>query len=149
MSEERDALIEEYHVLDKSIEARGSNALLLDSIMIPSSLLLLWYAVANRVNLGLSNFCDLPLEGFMPLLTLSLIIVPWFFHFTSKKLDDVCFDRIEEIESALKIKGHTDVYEKIKDTCWYGLRRNMWNILFSFLGVAYIYISIWLFTRPM
>ena len=146
MSEEQETLIEEYRTLNKAIESRGSNALLLDSILIPSSLLLVSFAVANRVLLGTSHIMDLPVAGFIPVLTLSLIIIPWFFHYTSKKLDDVCFDRIKAIEDELEMEGgHFYVFEMIKDTCWYKLRKNLWHIVFGFLFVVYISISIWLF----
>lgn len=146
MSEEREALIEEYHALNKSIEARGSNALLLDSIMIPSSLILVSFAVVNRVILGKSIIYNLPVAGFIPLLTLLLIIAPFFFHCTSKRLDGVCFDRIKGIEDELGIEGgHFYVYEMVKDTVWYKWRKNMWHILFWFLFVVYIAISIWIF----
>jgi len=146
MSEEKEALIEEYRALNKAVESRGSNALLLDSIMILSSLLLVSLAVVNRISLGISDIWGLPVAGFIPLLTLSLIIIPYFFHYTSKKLDDVCFDRIQAIEDELEMEGgHFYVIEIIKDTLWYKLRKNMWHIAFWFLIVVYIWISIWLF----
>ncbi|MBE0519509.1 hypothetical protein IBX35_00505 [Candidatus Bathyarchaeota archaeon] len=146
MSGEKEALIEEYRALNKAVESRGSNALLLDSIMIPSSLLLVSLAVVNRISLGTSDIWGLPVAGFIPLLTLSLIIIPYFFQYTSKKLDDVCFDRIQAIEDELEMEGgHFYVIEMIKDTVWYKLRKNMWHIAFWFLIVMYIWISIWLF----
>lgn len=146
MSEEKEILIEEYRALNKAVESRGSNALLLDSIMIPSSLLLVSLAVVNRVSLGISDIRDLPVAGFIPLLTLSLIMIPYFFRCTSKKLDDVCFDRMQTIEDELDMEGgHLYVFEMIKDTLWYKLRKNMWHIVFWFLIVVYIWISIWLF----
>lgn len=45
MSKEKDVLIEEYKALNSAVEARCSNVLLLDSIMIPSSLALVSFAV--------------------------------------------------------------------------------------------------------
>jgi hypothetical protein len=146
MSTEKDALIEEYRALNNAVEARGSNALLLDSIMIPSSLLLVSFAVSHRVSLGESHIYGLPVAGFIPIITLSLLIVPYLFHYTSKKLDDVCFDRMHKIEAELKMKGgHAYMHKMIKDTWWYKVRENMWHVLFWFLIVAYIAISIWLF----
>jgi hypothetical protein len=146
MSSRREVLIEEYCNLNKTIENRVSSALLLDSIMIPSSLLLVSFAIANRLGLGTSLVYDLPVAGFVPLLTLSLIIIPYFFHYSSNKLDDVCFDRIKAIEDELEIEGgNLYVLEMVKDTLWYKLRRNMWHIVFWFLIVAYVFISIWLF----
>lgn len=146
MSARREILIEEYRNLNKTIENRGSSALLLDSIMIPSSLLLVSFAVVNRLSLGISLVYSLPVAGFVPLLTLSLIIVPYFFHYSSNKLDDVCFGRIQEIEDELEMEGgNLYVLKMVEDACWYKWRKNMWHVVFWFLTVAYIFISIWLF----
>ena len=146
MSARKDVLIEEYRNLNKTIENRRSSALLLDSIMIPSSLLLVSFAISNRLNLGISLIYNLPVAGFVPLLTLSLIIVPYFFHYSSNKLDAVCFDRIQEIEDELEMEGgNLYVFKMIEDTCWYKCRKNMWHVVYWFLMVAYLFVSIWLF----
>lgn len=139
-------LSEEYQNLNKKIENRESSALLLDSIMIPSSLLLVSFAISNRLSLGISLIYNLPVAGFVPLLTLSLIIIPYFFHYSSNKLDTVCSDRIHEIEDELEMEGgNLYVLKMVEDSYWYKTRKNMWHIVFWFLIVTYVFISIWLF----
>lgn len=146
MSAREQVLTEEYKMLNKKIENRESSALLLDSIMIPSSLLLVSFAIEYRVSLGVSLIYNLPVAGFVPLLALSLVIVPYFFYYSSKKLDEICLYRVLEIEDELEMEGGNFYVSKmIEDSCWYKWRKNMWHTVFWFLIVAYIFISIWLF----
>lgn len=145
----RKALITEYKVLNTAMRSRNSYALLLDSIMIPSSLLLVWYSVVHRGDLGIANIVDLPLAGFLSLLTISLIIVSGFYHITSNRINDVCYSRIEEIEENLKIEGNTYVYKKIRNSWWFKVRENMWIFLFFFLAIVYSFISYWNFVTPL
>lgn len=144
-TKKRKFLLEEYRVLNESIQSRWSDTLLVDSIMIPSSLLVVTFAIAERNNLGKSVIYDLPVAGFIPILTLVLIAISYIAHYTTTKLDKFYIDRIKSIETELGISGHRSIYAQIKGTWWYKLRCEMYHFFFWILIATYIFAAIWLF----
>lgn len=139
------SLIAEYRALNEATQRRGSDTLLVDSIMIPSSLVIVIFAIQFRTELGKSIFVNLPVAGFVPLLALLLVVAPYILWWTTTKLDNMCFDRMCEIEKELKIKGYRYIRERTKCTTWMKIRRNMWHVLFWLFIISYIVTSYWLF----
>lgn len=139
-------LRELYHVLNEIQNNREKNTLFVDSIMIPLSLGIVTYAITNRTNFGMS-IIDVPVAGFIPLLTLLLVLFPYALHYTAMKVDSIYFDHIHKIERELKIEdfGHQSIYNQFIRTRWGRLRRRIWHWFFIALIVAYILIAIWLF----
>jgi len=146
---DNDSLIAEYQVLNKAVQRRGSDTLLVDSIMIPSSLALVTFAIQFRNELGRNNLTGLPNALFIPLLSLILILIPYLLWCTSTKLDNICFDRMCEIEKDLHIKGHQYIRERTKCRIWFKIRRNMWHVFFLLFIGAYLFTAYWLFTETI
>ena len=146
--ERREALFAEYRTLNEAIRSRGREHLLATSIMIPSSLLVVIFAITNREQLGESvHLGHQPVAAFIPLIALALVLIPYVLYLTTKELDDLCFERIKEIEAYLGIKGHHWIYEKATRYWLFRLRRDyLWHIFFLMWVAAYIFTAYWLFT---
>ena len=143
-----ESLIAEYRVLNEAIRRRGSDSLLVNSIMIPSSIAILIFAVQFRRQLGEATLLfNLPVAGFIPLLALLLVIIPYALHWTTKILDEKYFKRIHEIEDELKIKGLRCIHNEIRYETWYNIRRYIRHLFFLALIVIYVCVSIWLFRK--
>lgn len=113
------SLIAEYRVFNRALESRGSDTLLVESIMIPLAIAILTFAVEFEEKLGeVRIFPCLQLAGFIPIMALSLILISYLMHLTTNKLDDIYFDRIHEIEGMLQIQGHNPIRNKIKRKTW-------------------------------
>jgi len=145
------SLIAEYNVLNNAVASRSSAALRLDSIMIPSSIAVLVFAVQFRVELGkalmLKQLGKVPSAGSIPLLALILVVIPFLNHWTANKLDEKYFERINEIEKILCIEGRHSIYNNIRDKRWFKIRLKMWKIFFGLLILVYLAVSAWLFYR--
>lgn len=139
-------LRELYHVLNEFVRGREKNALFVDSIMIPLSILILTYAITNRTSFGRS-IIGVPVAGFIPILTLILVLIPYALHYTATKVDTIYFDHIHKIEKELGIEayGHQSIYNQFRKTRWGRLRRRVWHWFFIALIIVYISVSIWLF----
>ena len=152
MSEEkegrREVLFVEYRTLNEAIRSRGREFLLATSIMIPSSLLVVIFAITNREQLGESvHLGHQPVAAFIPLIALALVLIPYVLYLTTKELDDLCFERIKEIEAHLGIKGHRRIYEKATKHWWFRFRRDyLWHIFFLMWIAAYTFTAFRLFT---
>lgn len=143
------SLIAEYRVLNEAIWRRDQVNLLVNSIMISATLAIVTFAVRFRNELGKNIFFDLPNAGFIPILSLILICIPYLLWWTSTRLDDICFDRIHKIEDILHIKGQQYIWNRVKCSTLYKFRRHMWHfVFFLFLGV-YIFTAIWLFRETV
>ena len=142
-------LIAEYNVLNEAIWRRDQVSLLVNSIMISATLGIITFAIRFRSELGRSILTGLPNAGFIPLLCLILIVIPYLLWWTSTKLDTLCFDRIHEIEDILQIKGHHSILEHIKCNTWYKFRRHMWHVVFLLFIVVYLFTSYWLFRETV
>jgi len=112
------SLIAEYQVLNEFLEKRRSNTLLVINIILPASLLIVSNAFSQKAN----NFAF-----FIPILASIMVFVSWLFYWTKNKLDEVCWERIHEIEDVLHIKGHRHIEEQIKCDMWYKVRCYMWH----------------------
>jgi len=139
-------LRELYHVLNETVSNREKNTLFVDSIMIPLSIVIITYAITNRTSFGMS-IIGVPIAGFIPILTLILILIPYALHSTAIKVDTIYFDHIHKIEKELGIEayGHQSIYNQFAETRWGRLRRRVWHWFFIALIIAYISVSIWLF----
>ena len=143
------SLIAEYQVLNEAIWRRDQVSLLVNSIMIPATLGIVTFAIRFRSELGRNILFDLPNAGFVPLVSLILILIPYLLWWTSAKLDNICFDRIHEIEGILCIKGHQSVLERIKCNTWYKFRCHMWHFIFLLFLGAYVFTAYWLFRETI
>jgi len=148
---EREALLTEYHVLNETVQKSRSDTFLVFSILIPSSLALVTFAVAKRVDLGKSIVYDLPVAGFIPLLTFLLVVPAYFRYFTAFIVESIYFERIFEIEKTLKIKGHKHAFKEMRKLKRRGTlygepdNRILWNLFFLALIIIYLCVAIWLF----
>jgi len=144
-----DSLIAEYEVLNEYVHKREDGTLLANSIIISATLFVVTFAIQNRNNLGMSFFFNVPIAGFIPIISTVLIFVLYFLWGTSSAVDNVCFGRIHEIENILHIEGTGYVLKNVENKWWYGPRRNLWHIVFIlFIGV-YLFTAIWLFRQPL
>jgi len=125
----------------------GRDNLIVNSIMIPASLAIVTFAVQFRSELGRSIIFDSSTAGFIPLLNLILVIIPYVLWRTSTILDDVCLNRIHEIEAILDIRGNRWIREHTRCNIWIKLRRNMWHIVYWFLIGTYVFTAYWLFSH--
>lgn len=142
---DNESLIAEYKVLNEAIQKRGSDCLLVDSIMIPSSLVIVTFAIRFRNDLGVDRLFHLPIAGYITLLALLLVGFPYYLWCTTTKIDNICFDRIHEIEKLLHIKGNLLIREKTKCKTWYKIRKHMWHVFFIIFIIAYVVTAFWLF----
>lgn len=146
---ETQSSIAEYRVLNEAIWRRGRDSLVVNSIMIPASLAIVTFAIRFRSELGTNILFNVPNAGFVPLIGLILIIIPYFLWLTSTKLDDICFDRIYKIEENLRIKGNRWVRKQVECNTWFKVRRRMWHAIFLVIMGAYIFTSFWLFRETI
>ena len=136
---DKKALIAEYETLNRSVNKRSSEMLVVDSFLLPSSVAVVTFAIIYRQSLGL-------IAGFFSLISLALVVISYFFWVTANKINGVVFSRLHEIEIELKIKGHHYIRNKIGyDKTWWKIRRNLWHGIFWLFIVAYGFIAIWLF----
>lgn len=143
------SLIAEYRVLNEAIWRRGRDSLVVNSIMITASLAIVTFAIRSRSDLGRNILFNLPNAGFVPLISLIMILIPYFLWYTTTKLDNICFDRICEIEGILQIKGNKWVLEQIRCRTWYKVRRHMWHVFYLLLIGAYLFTAYWLFRETI
>jgi len=128
--EERQTLIEEYRVLFSSIWERGRAVWLVNSVLIPSSILIVLQATIYRNNLGKT------VVSIFSFLSFVLVLYCLLFYNFSEKVNKECWKRVNEIEEILGIKGNRLIYSKVHEKYWYDIRRAMWYVLLSSLVVA-------------
>lgn len=143
------SLIAEYRVLNEAVWRRGRDSLVVNSIMIPASLAIVTFAIRFRSDLGRNILFSLPNAGFVPLVSLILIFIPYFLWYITTKLDNICFNRIYEIEDILHIKGNKWVLEQINCKTWYKVRRHMWHVFYLLLIGTYLFTAYWLFRETI
>ena len=144
------SLIAEYQVLNEAIWRRGRDNLLVISIVIPATLGLVVFAIQFRGELGENIFfTDLPNAGFVPLASLILILISNFWCLTSTTLDNICFERLREIEDILHIEGHKYILEQIECNTWFKIRRNIWHFILPLFIIAYAFTAFWLFRETV
>jgi len=135
-----------YRVLNDFVINREKSTSFVDSIMLPLSVGIVTYAITNRTSFGISVI-GLPVAGFIPILTLILVLFPFALHCTAIKVDDIYFKRIRRIEEELGIEnfGHTSIHNEFIEKRWSKLRRRIWLWFLIALMIVYILVSIWLF----
>jgi len=143
------SMIAEYRVLNEAIWRRGRDNILMIALIIPATLGLVTFAIQSRGTLGLNDFTGLSTAGFVPLVSLALIIFSYIWVITSTKLDNICFERIHKIEDILGIEGHRFILERLKCKTWFKVRRNMWHLIFPLFIIAYLFTAYWLFTHTI
>jgi hypothetical protein len=148
---EEKKLLEEYNVLNQANNSRWSDTLLVDSIMIPSSLLTISWALIERNTLGWIDIAGfrIPLAGVLPILALTLIFIAYMTHLSTSKLDDFYIKRIEKIEDLLKISGHTFIHNKVREKKWWKIRLKSYHVFFWILIISYILFTIFLFAGTL
>ena len=146
MQDEQENLRLEYQVLNDTVNRRYRDMLLVESIMIPSTLVLVTFAVKYRNELGLNIFINgLKNAGFVPLISLLLLVFILILRITTNKMNDISFKRQNEIEPELHIKGHHYIREQVKGKVWFKLRWCMWYLIFILLIGVYAFTTWWLF----
>jgi hypothetical protein len=134
-----ESLIAEYTALNDATWARGNNNLLVFSIIIPATLAAVLFTIQFRGSLGMTF--AIPNAVFIPLACSLLIFVSKYELWTSQKIDNVCFDRLVEIEKELRIGGNTYVRNHIKEEKWYRIRKNLWLFVLAFFMILYLIIA--------
>lgn len=141
-------LIAEYTVLNDTVNRRYRDMLLVESIMIPSTLTIVVFAVLYRNDFGM-NFLSLPNSGFVPLIGAILLCFLGFLRWTTNKINDISFKRQNEIEQQLHIKGHHYIREQVKCKVWFKPRWRMWYLIFILLIGVYLVTMLWLFRETV
>lgn len=101
---EMDSLVAEYKVLNEYVWRRENNFLLSNSIIISATLLIVTFAIQNRDKLGMNVLLTIPNAGFVPVVSVVLILALYFLWLTSSALDGICLNRIHEIETFCILK---------------------------------------------
>ncbi len=140
-SEDREAMIEEYRLLFSSVWERGRAIWLVNTVLIPSSVLIVLQATINRNQLG--NI----VAGMFGLVSFVLVLCCFLFYILSEKVNKECWKRINQIEEILRIQGNRLIYSRIRHKWWYYvIRSKMWYALLSFLVITDLIVSIsWFF----
>lgn len=117
----------EYETFNKNVANREKSTLIAGSIILTASVLILVEGLGR------------PLTRSLLLLTvlasLSLYAV-WllFAYATAKRIDDLCYDRMREIESELGMKVHRYIHERAKrEKCYRYGRLALWLLFFWML----------------
>ena len=124
---DRQILLAEYRMLHDSINRRNLITHTINSIVLPSSIILL--GVAIEFQKTLNEAVGFNLSGILPLLSAILMFASLFYTGTSWKTNEFSWNRVHEIEEELGIKGHRYVYSKIRHTWWWRARTMMWAVL--------------------
>lgn len=135
-SDDRQAIIEEYRVLFDAVWERGRAIWLVNSVLIPSSILIVLQARINRVNLGSAE------AGLFSVLSFVLVLYCLLFYVLSNKVNDECWKRINQIEEILGIQGNKLICSRVRNKWWYLIRSKMWYVLLSFLVIVDLAVSI-------
>lgn len=143
------SLIAEYEALNDSVNRRSSEMLISDSFLFPISLAVVTFAIIHRKELGTNIFFGVSNAVFLPVLSSVLVFIFYYFWLTTTRINDMCFDRLHEIEKELCIEGHSYIRERIRCKSWWKVRRNMWHIVFWLFIGAFVVTAIWLFREPI
>ena len=152
----RNALLEEYRQLNEEVRNRGQTFALVQSILITSSILIFTTTLNHStqiINVVLVNppppsliismlyyiKSSILSSCISVLAAFSLVLIACLMEYTTRKLDDIFFERIHELEEQLSIiGGHHMLREKIKKEWYYKLRRALWPLIFTTLLLYYL-----------
>jgi len=141
-------LVLEYKTLNEAVSKRGSDTVLVESIMIPASTLVLATMIENIEKLGKSTIIPwLKIPVIMPIISLVIILVPLTIRYTTNRLDEVQQGRIRCIEKQLGIYAHRYTYNKIKCQTWYKIRKRIIYCFYLALIMIYIGAIMWTWTH--
>jgi hypothetical protein len=143
--EKRESLIEEYKVLHDSIYKRSSTMQTVNTILLPSSVLIIGIAVEYRESINSVFKIGINAAGFLPIFSALLLFVALFFYITTSRVNKVCFERIHVIEEILGIEGHRYILSRIEDLCWWRIRKAAWYILLPLAAFVCALSSYYLF----
>lgn len=139
-SEDRQAMIEEYRVLFDAVWERGRATWLVNSVLIPSSILIVLQAMIHSDNLWNA------VAGLFSVLSFVLVFYCLLFHILTNKVNKECWIRINQIEEILRIQGNRLIYSKIRNKWWYYLiRSKMWYVFLLLLVITDLIVSFSLF----
>jgi hypothetical protein len=126
---ERDNLIEEYKILHDSIYRRSLTIHTVNSILLPSSIIIIGLAVEFQDRINSLFQLAINVAGLLPILSIVVLFASAFLTVTTNRIDDIAFKRVHKIECILGIKGHRYIFAKIKDSLWWKFRRVIWFLL--------------------
>jgi hypothetical protein len=144
MQDEQENLRLEYQVLNDTVNRRYRDMLLVESIMIPSTLTIVAFSIIYRTNFGM-NFLGLPNSLFIPLISAILLGFLLFLRWTTNGLNDLNFERLREIEDELQIKGHSYIQQQWHLKIRFKIRKYLWYFIFVLLIGVYAFTTWWLF----
>jgi len=143
--DEKEALLTEYQMLQDEIYHRSTTHTMANSILLPSSVIIIAIAIEFRSNLNAVPVFGIGLSGFFPLFSTLLVLSSLIMGYTIRRINEFCYIRMSEIEIALGIKGHRYVYSQ--NIRYWRMRTAVWIIMFASALAASIVASIVLFLQ--
>lgn len=140
---DREILLAEYKMLHDSIARRNAITQTINSVLLPSSIIIV--AVAIEFRESLDSLFPFRASGVLPLFSALVLFFLYFSTWTTRKTNHFSWNRLHEIEKLLGIKGERYVYSVIRNTWWWRNRRRPWDILFLLSVVACLTSSVMLF----
>ena len=134
------AQLAEYQSLVQYIISRRGVQMTLNVIAITGSATILGVVLGQARNIG-------GVAGWAALIPLPLIAVAWVNLNALRKLDNITWKHVEEIELDLGLDGHTSVYKQTHNNLWDKARNRSWDVLYlmfagiSLLTAAYLFTS--------
>jgi hypothetical protein len=135
----RQNLQTEYRMLNDVIWKRGQAIWLVNSVLIPSSILIVLEATIYRESIG--NIAS----GIISLLSVVLSTFCLLFYASSAEVNKICFDRIHDIEHDLGMPpnaGNRLIRAEVNRRWWYPIRNYQWYVFLIILVVANAHIAI-------
>jgi hypothetical protein len=105
----------EYEALNKNVANREKSTLIVGTIILIASILILVESLGR----------SLPRQLLVPTVLASLSLYTVWLLFacaTAKRINDICYDRMREIENELGIKVHSYIHERVNREKWYRYR---------------------------
>jgi hypothetical protein len=143
-SKKIDCLIAEYEMLQNNISRRDLTNLTLNSILIPSTLVILAVSIQFRDSLD-SLLPFVRSSGFLPLFSGLLLFTACIFSYRAKKITGICYRRMNDVETLLEIQGNKFIYAAIRETWYYKAWSYMWSLLFILGITSYLIVGVLLF----
>jgi len=143
--EERQNLLTEYQILQNEISRRSRANLTLGSILVPSSVVIMAVAIEFRESLNAIFPFEINASGFVPLFSGLLLFASWLFSYRTRKIKEICYMRMNEIETMLGIEGHKYIHLRVQSSWYYRIWTIIWFLLFLLTFTISIITSIMLF----
>jgi hypothetical protein len=135
----RQNLQAEYRMLNDAIWKRGQSVWLVNSVLIPSSILIILEATIYRESIG--NMAS----GIISLLSVLLSMYCLLFYASSEEVNKICFERIHAIEHDLGMPpsaGNTLIRDEVRRRWWYPVRNYQWYVFLIILVVVNVHIAV-------